>query len=49
MENLETFSKLIILNLSHNAIQVVEGLENCLDLQTVDLSHNKIAAITDCE
>ena len=49
MENLHTFTKLAVLNLSHNKIRVVEGLENCLELGTVDLSHNEIQAITDCE
>ena len=49
MENLHTFTKLAVLNLSHNKIRVVEGLENCLELGTVDLSHNEIQAISDCE
>lgn len=49
MENLTTFTKLSILNLSHNMITVVEGLENCLELTTLDLSHNKIKSILDCE
>jgi len=49
MENLLTFSQLSILNLSHNKIKVVEGLENCLELMTVDLSHNEIENITDCD
>jgi len=40
MENLLTFTKLVTLNLSHNRITVVEGLENCLELVTIDLSHN---------
>lgn len=49
MENLHNFSKLTILNLSHNLITVVEGLENCLELSTLDLSHNKIKSILDCD
>ena len=49
MEGLHTFTRLAILNLSHNKIRVVEGLENCLELGTLDLSHNEIQAISDCE
>jgi len=37
------------LNLSHNTIRVVEGLEHCPELMTLDLSHNKIQNITDCD
>ena len=40
MENLHTFSRLAILNLSHNKIRVIEGLDNCLELGTLDVSFN---------
>ena len=41
--------QLVNLNLSHNKITVIHGLEGCDSLKTLDISHNFIAKITDCE
>ena len=49
MEGMLTFTKLVTLNLSQNYITVVEGLENCLELNSVDLSYNRIASLEDRE
>lgn len=37
------------LNLSHNRIAMIEGLEHCVSLKQLDLSHNAFIDITDCE
>ena len=42
-------TKLHTINLSHNKIKVVEGLENLQEIRTLDLSHNLIAKTADCE
>ena len=49
MENMLSFSRLKILDLAHNLITEVEGLENCRQLMTLNLSFNKIRNIVDCE
>ena len=41
--------KLHTVNLSHNKIRVVEGLEGMNEIKSLDLSHNLIAKISDCE
>ena len=33
------------LYISHNQIQVIEGLENCVKLRVLDLSNNKISEL----
>ena len=37
------------MNLSHNLISKVEGLEGCTAIKNLDLSHNYIDKIEDCE
>jgi dynein assembly factor 1 len=39
----------VTLNLSHNRISKVEGLQNCKLLKTLDLSHNHISDIKSLE
>lgn len=38
--------QLLIINMSHNLIQTLNGIELCLNLQFVNLSHNMITDIS---
>lgn len=38
-----------MINLSHNKLTKVEGLECCVALSNLDLSHNYISDIKNCE
>jgi Leucine-rich repeat (LRR) protein len=42
IEGLDTMTKLVTLNLSHNRITKVENLEELISLKNIDLSHNRI-------
>ena len=49
IENLFDFSKLVCLNLAHNKLTSIEGLDGCVSLKNLDISHNNIPAITNCQ
>jgi Leucine-rich repeat (LRR) protein len=49
IENISHLTRLHTLNLSHNHIRKLEGLECLENLKTLDVSHNLIADIKDCE
>lgn len=49
IENLTDFSKLVCVNLSHNKITEVSGFDGCTSLKNIDLSHNLIRSILNCE
>lgn len=48
-EALHFFPALTYLNLSHNAITHITHLQDCIALQTLDLSHNKIRVLSNLE
>ena len=46
MVNLKDLDKLIYLNLSHNSLTSIHGLEGCTQIRYLNLDHNRITRIS---